>query len=282
MNRRIKNRRQNRELQTKLQLSEKEHFMDKVTNIPQVVYLPVSDLTVIPEQNRPIVASNCKRLSREWDTFKMGVIEVNRRSDGTLFVCIGQHRVLVATGLFGPAFKVPVKVHEGLTEQQENELWLADTESKNVTPFEDHVKSLAAGRVEATRVENTLHKYGLHAATSNSTTGLARMAALRTAEHNGTLDRTLQLILEAWPTRGKDRWQSALITGISKVLQQPNVDWKKLVKVVAKETPETLHAEGKRWPVTQVPLGVALYLIKRHNSHKAESQWIPLPSRRSS
>lgn len=83
--------------------------------------LNVDDLWADPPYQRPVQTSLVRRIARNFDLSRAGVIQVSLREDGTHAVIDGKQRLAAATLASVP--KLRCLIHEGLTEKEEADLF---------------------------------------------------------------------------------------------------------------------------------------------------------------
>jgi hypothetical protein len=96
--------------------------------------LPVDQLNIDPDYQRDVRHDLVNKIGREYDLVKAGPILVNERSDKTLWVVDGQHRLLGAIQ-FGEQ-EVFANVTHGLTQEQEAALRLARNDRRSDSIYE--------------------------------------------------------------------------------------------------------------------------------------------------
>lgn len=84
--------------------------------------LLISQLTVDDQYQRPLTANMVKQIVGSYNPRQFGVVIVNLREDGTCAVLDGQHRLAAAKQMGWT--EIPCLVHEGLSLQEEAELFV--------------------------------------------------------------------------------------------------------------------------------------------------------------
>jgi hypothetical protein len=99
--------------------------MNHTTLPPQIVWLPIGQLTVDPDINRPLTRERVTKIAADLDPNAIGVLTVSARPDGTYVLLDGQHRqaALRAAGWLSSQ-PVPCDVRHGLTRAQEASLFV--------------------------------------------------------------------------------------------------------------------------------------------------------------
>lgn len=119
--------------------------------------LSIEGLNIDPSYQRTLRHDLVRNIAEHFSKEKAGPILVNRRSDGTLWVVDGQHRM---TGADQAGEKtILANVVAGLSEQQEAELRLARNDRRSDTIYEKFRTRLVMGDETAHRLVEIAHQF---------------------------------------------------------------------------------------------------------------------------
>lgn len=237
----------------------------------QIITMPVGDLAVIPEQNRHITRSNVNsKKGDKWDPRAVGTIVINVRTNGVLFVVVGQHRVLAAYESFGPSFLFRCQVFFGLSITEEADMWLAhDTDRKPPTPTDKWATEIRSSRVEAQEIEAILEDFDLTVKKD-----IKYHSTLKTVHGRKNLFDTLEICLSAWPHKPPDIFAASLVNGLSYLLKEyPTINRPVLIRKMSQLTPTAVLTNSKAQGTgTNVYIGVHEYLRKLYNKSRVKDK----------
>lgn len=195
-----------------------------------------SRLTVDPEVQRALGVSpaHVKRIRQNWEPKATGRITVSKRPDGRLVVIDGMHRVEAAP----PDFVFRCDVHEGLTFEEECDLFRKLNTTRVRSAFDDFDKGVKAGDPECIEIAGVVAGRGLKIGPVPSDGRVAAVASLRNVYKSvgaDGLDRTLGIVTEAWGPRA-DALDGKIIQGIGQLVASQNgaLDDAALVKKLSK------------------------------------------------
>jgi hypothetical protein len=209
-----------------------------------VRWVPVVELKIDSEAQRKLSMHWVKDRVTEFDPDKMGLIVVNKRSDGSTYVVDGQHRVQLVLALGWDDQQVQCECFEGLTRQEEAQLFLDRNYRRAVRPYDKFRIRLTAKEPIACDIHKTLERSGLKV--SDNGDGVGSVSAVVALEriHNGAkisqsngpkaLQDALRIIIESW---GKESTNFAGVVvegiGLVKLRYGPKASNAALVKKLA-------------------------------------------------
>ncbi len=178
---------------------------------PHKRYRP-SELTIIFDVQREAIDAWVRDLSRSLDPDAIGDIHVSKRRDGNLTVIDGQHRVLALRSL-GVDDPVWCRLYEGLTPQQECDLFLKLNNRRNVTAVDKFRIGVGAGLPDCVAIDALLRERGLAIAGEAQRRGAAPISCAATLrsywgkaerERSGpqAVAKALDAALAAWGPEG--------------------------------------------------------------------------------
>lgn len=162
-----------------------------------------------PRYQREPASAFIKRQLSKFDERLLGTVVVSKRDDGTYWVIDGLQRKEIVTALFGPNYQLRAEVHEGLTEEDEANLFHAlDTQRQRLLVRDHFAGRLRMGGLVEKEIVETCARYGVTVAVSrHGSHGAAMTSAhqilydLQAAEGD-LLDRVLSTAEEAYGREG--------------------------------------------------------------------------------
>lgn len=197
---------------------------------------------------------------RDFDPDKLGYLTVSRRDqNGTYVVLDGQHRVAALRRLGYDDQKVECRVYEGLTAQQEADIFLGLNTVRTMSAIHQLLAGIAAGRQPEADIARIVESLNLRIGDQCADGQIAAAKALRVVygggrvrrvkpeSHPKLLQATLRLILSTWG-RQQDALAGQIIEGVGFFLARygSDVEVSVLVEKLAKNgTPNKLIGEGR-------------------------------------
>lgn len=132
-----------------------------------------NELTVVFGIQREAIQAWVRKLSRNFRREAIGVIYVSKRQDGTLAMLDGQHRVLALIEMGQGEQPVDCLVYEGLSVDQEAELFLRFNDRRGVAATDKFRVGVAAGREDCVAIASILDELHLQIAGAPMTNGNA-------------------------------------------------------------------------------------------------------------
>lgn len=181
-----------------------------------------SDLHVDPDVQRSLNPKQVDKLENEWDEIFAGTLVISKRKDGSMWVVDGQHRC--AAGLRKDGEMIfDAEIHEGLTLQQEADMFLAlNKDRKPPHPFDNYHVSITAGKELEMRIEAEVASRGLMVAKTASANKVAAIEKLRSLANKdkartGLISDTLEVCEAAWG-RNAESWDNMIIFAVGTVI----------------------------------------------------------------
>lgn len=197
-------------------------------------YLPFHSLTVNERVQRATIKARVRKLGREWDFRKVGVITISMR-DGVAYIVDGQHRWRAALECGYGNSKALCHVYTNLTEQEEAALFIGLNDARRVTPIENYEVGLVAREEPYVSIEATLNRFGL--TVGNKSGAIKCVDALRRAHNEGVLPELCAILTGAWGG-SIEAFDRIIVDGMARLLAgtNGNLDHSLLVKKLAKTT----------------------------------------------
>ena len=183
-------------------------------------WIRLGDLKPHPRAQREYRPHRAEQLASVFQLEGMGFIVVSQHGD-LYYIIDGQHRVqaLLLIG-FSEDDVLQCEVYEGLTDEQDAELFLERNDYLNVAALDKFKTAVLAGREDEVAVDACVRAQGLSVGYSeNSIRAVsALMEAYRRTDTVG-LAKTLRIIRDAYGSRG---FEGAVIQGTALCIQRYN------------------------------------------------------------
>lgn len=240
------------------------------------VSVKLTDLQVDPQAQRALNVNRAKSIAANIIEKALGVIVVSKRSDGSLWIIDGQHRVWAAK--LAGLTHITAEVHSNLSLKDEAVLFmLNNNESQRVSAIDLYLVGLTAGSDLQVDVQNVLDKHGLKVGIAPSTNVVAAVRCLEDVTRRyGTeaLDRALTIAEAVWDRDGQS-WEGTLLGGLGEFVGKHgnDVDDKTLIaKMQRKGTQNKWLMLATGHMVTTDGGGAAV--SKRHGCYRAiKAEW---------
>lgn len=191
-------------------LPEDFHATSKIENVK------VEDLKVDRAYQRELSIPLVETIKNNWDEVASELILVSRREDG-LYIINGQHRTAAAR-LLGLK-KVPARVIEGLTHEQEAALRLKTNVRLTDRPLERFRAQVAAGDEQSIMIEKILNSFGTQVnLTPSQDEGVNAISTVETLyewDDGFTLKATLAYLKQTYGRVGGKYATATLIQGVA-------------------------------------------------------------------
>ncbi|MCW2902233.1 MAG: hypothetical protein JWO67_4498 [Streptosporangiaceae bacterium] len=210
-----------------------------ITTDPEVQLIPVDRLLIDGTVQRALDKPRVDRMAADYKSEALGVIVVSSRSDGTIHVIDGQHRLAATRAAgFGEA-KLNCLVYTGLTRPEEAALFRRLNATKAIQPVDKFRVRVVEGDPAAVRINMVLERHGWTVAMSKSAGAFAAVSAIEgvyTANRNGAsenigiIETLVSIITAAWG-HDSDGMRAEIVTGLGAMLLRHDgqVDVAKLV-----------------------------------------------------
>lgn len=253
--------------------------MTKTTRIERV---KLSAVTFDGRVQRALDLKRVEKIAAEFDWDAFGVPTISHREDETLHAADGQHRILGAIKA-GHAERSPqMRVHYGLSLEEEARLFRLLNNTRRVLPVDLFRIAVIEGEVAAVEMNKLIEHVGLHVAISGERSFRA-VQALRQVHHYDAIgaQRTLDLLVRAWGVSATSV-QAMLVAGAGRFFirygDQPQVE--KLVAKLAKYPggPNALIGAARglaKMRAVTVADAVADILVNLHNQFARQNQLAP-------
>ena len=210
----------------------------------------LSDLSVDPTVQR-VEGLDHKRvndMAKDFDPRLLGTITVSLRENGSMIVLDGWHRIEAAK-IAGYEEHVFATVYEGLTVEQEREIFVGVNASKQVSAVTKFVMRVGYEEPVAVALNNVLQAHGWRVGAGSSDGVFSAVVALEqifrngakmlpNGEHLDLVHRTIKTITAAWGYESAGA-SALMVKGIAKVyaVYGDDISQHDLIESLSRETP---------------------------------------------
>lgn len=259
---------------------------------PRTEYLPASRFVVDRDIQRGIDTVRVNKLRAEWNPAMVGVLSVSRRDDGGDYLVDGQHRARALVDAGAGDTLVECKVYEGLTPDQESELFYRLNDYLRISPPYKFRARARFGDPVAHDIIEIVEKNGLTIGRDSDGGRIAAVVSLeavytgKVVSKNGNypdiLSGTLRILIDAFD-KNATTFNGELIKGVGIFLHR---HWEKvrLEDVARKIMGHTGGAVGllaaarayQSYQGGTVANGVAHAVVTDYNRGRHQSGRLPL------
>lgn len=217
-------------------------------------WIAFDSLNVDPIYQRNLRKNRAIKMAHNWNPEKMGVIVVNRRDNGMLYIVDGQHRYAALLLIENRPPRVYCEVFDGLTREEEARLFHdLDNERANLTAGASFKALLAAHDKQAISIQRAANNVGLTVDYDKGPVP-GNIRAFRTLQeiHNRRDEKGLQDILyicaKAWPN-SNHACSSEILYGLEIFLEKygdnKKLDRERLISVLSLNDPRSIVNMGR-------------------------------------
>lgn len=193
----------------------------RVSRDARLKWIPISDMRVSQLAQRDLNQARVDRIAAEFDPEQIGTPTVNLRG-GHWYIIDGQHRIAGLQQMGWGDQQVQCWTYEGLTEDQEADIFLRLNDTLPVRSFAKFKVAVTAGRTEQVEIDRMVRTQGL-VISEDSIPGAVRAVAtlerVYRRSDSKTLGRTLRIIRDAY---GDPGLEAAVIDGIGQLCARYN------------------------------------------------------------
>lgn len=198
---------------------------NKVERVARLAWVPLAKVKVNPLAQREINPSRVAKLASEFDPEQLGSPTVNHREDH-FWIIDGQHRIAALKDWLGDweTQQVQCWCYEGLTEEEEAEIFLKLNDTLAVHAFAKFRVGVQAGRTDETEVDRIVRQCLLRVSQDKGDGAIGAVGTLMRVYRRGgaqSLARTLLIIRDAYGDAGLD---ASVIEGIGLLCNRYNGD----------------------------------------------------------
>lgn len=198
--------------------------MSKIDRSSKSAFVALGSMRVAEMGQRDLRPHRVDKLVTEFDINRLGMPVVNKR-DGFHFIMDGQHRVAALKQWNGPGWEtiqIECQVFDGLTEQDEAEMFLRLNDVLQVSGFDKFRKAVVAGRPVEVAVKKCVERQGLSISKRKSDGTLSCVSTLvNVFERSGAtvLERSLRIMRDAY---GQPGFEALVLDGIAHLCARYN------------------------------------------------------------
>lgn len=211
------------------------------------VKIKPSDTTVDHRYQRDFDQRRVDAMTRAYNPNLIGVPVVSKREDGSCVRIDGQHRLATCIAAGHGDVPLLMEVHEGLSLQEEAELFLRLNGGRTAVGAIDKFKAkLVAREPIALEIFAILKRLGCKITRSPSRGGVMAVNAVEAAHRHGNLEPTMRSLV-TWLDGDTEAFHGDIIRAVSAFLVAcPEADPLHLAARLADQSPERLRTRLKR------------------------------------
>lgn len=213
-----------------------------------------SKLKVDPRYQRAVETAKVNKICREFNMDLFNPPKVSKRADGFYYVFDGQHSMVAHKKQFGDDTPINCKVYEGLTFDEEVELFVQQTGVSSKVCTNDKLKaeyskseSDVKDMVDAAKIAGVTIDFKNYSGDNHISAAAAAYSAWKLLGKDGFIN-VLSVIKESWFGAG-DSFSAGFIKGLAYIYKHygNNVKNKDVVNALKKNTPVwyVSHANDK-------------------------------------
>jgi len=235
----------------------------------KILKLKPNETTVDHAYQRDLDERRAQAMADAFMPDLVGVPVVSKRADGSYVRIDGQHRLAAAIAAGRGDLPVYMEVFEGLTLQQESELFLRlNGGRKAIAAVNKYKARLVAREPIALEIQGILHKHKCRVSTGRGQGIINAVQAVEYAYHKGNLDRVIY-VLSAWMDRDTAGFDGAFIRGVSLFLAlYADADLERLIKRLASAKPGQVLRKMKNESRQSTPTEGSVYVLIEIYNHK--------------
>jgi hypothetical protein len=199
---------------------------ERLERVAHLGWVPLGKVKVNPLAQRDMVNARVDKLVAEFDPEQLGNPVVNHRGDA-FFVIDGQHRIAALREWLGEDWEtqhVQCEVYEGLSEDEEAEVFLKRNDTLAVHAFAKFRVAVQAGRPDEVEIDRVVRQCGLRVSQEKKGGAVSAVGTLVRVFRRSdpqTLGRTLLLIRDAYGDAGLE---AIVIDGLGLLCHRYNGD----------------------------------------------------------
>lgn len=248
--------------------------------------IPANLLMIDPQVQRKLDPRRVDKIASAWDDLMVGVITVSKRANGDHVVLDGQTRMHAFRQVCGAGTVLPMtaQVHEGLTRQEEAEIFLKHNDRKAVNSRDRFRLAVVAGEEWAIDISAVLAKYdwsprgvSVDGQQHRQFDGVVAAEKIYRAGGADALERTFTTIENAWGRANRDAVSAHMLYGLGQFhsrhpdLSSKNVHAlvKKLSKIPSGQFIGEITADRRRFSKSLAVAAYA-YVVDLYNKGRGE------------
>ena len=145
----------------------------------EIVQIKASDIIVDPAVQRELRPEWARKISRELNVDRIGVLTASRRADGTTVVIDGQHRLTALKMAGMDDHMVDVRLVHDLSLAEEAGIFRTSNTSRPPTKIDMFRMAVVEGDHAATEIQKILHKHGWSVVASRSDGSFSAISAIQ-------------------------------------------------------------------------------------------------------
>jgi len=214
-------------------------------------FVPLDKLEIDHAYQRGRDDSRISKMAHAWNQDLCGVIIVNQRANGSLYVIDGQQRVAAMRLTKNSPARVLAQLFTGLTIEQEAELFKdLDTQRLGLTTGSVFAALVVARDPAALEIQDAAHKAGLtldpkRGDAPNNLRAFGAIMGIHRRSGKDMLARIFKIVSAAWP---ENRYWGAgnVLKGLEVFLTKyPDINDRHLIEALARTTPRDIENKAR-------------------------------------
>jgi len=187
---------------------------DRISRSSRLGWVRLDEMKINPQAQRDFDQKWAEELLSKFDPDKMAFIHVNHR-DGWFYVMDGQHTRWAAMHWLGSDQQVQCLIYDGLTGEEEAEMYLSLNEKRPQKPVSKFKVHLTAGHTLQTDIDRIARLLDLRIGANANLGEITCVATLETVYKKcgpGSLRAVLEIIRD---TYGREGFKTPIIKGLA-------------------------------------------------------------------
>lgn len=190
----------------------------------EIRYVRIGDLRIDPSYQRADNVSKkiVDNIAKNFDPRLVGVIKLNEREDGSLWIVDGMHRYYGCRERFGDNYVMRAEVEAGLSPHEEARIFVGQINRMPISTYHKHRARVVAGDATAMAIDAILADYGVEFIRSDGkTNGIKAVRAIEKAyETFGqlALREALSIMQDAGKLRSQNGVSGEIVLGLTTVV----------------------------------------------------------------
>lgn len=232
--------------------------------------LAINTLTIDRRVQRELNPSWVAKIARELDLEQIGIITVSRRSDDSVIILDGQHRVEALRYVGMTEYQIDCRVLTSLTLEEEARTFRILNNFNKPNKIDHFLVRVVEGREDAIDINKILMRFGWRVSRGKSAGSFSAISTLETLyrEDREATWSTIQTITEAWGN-SLESANGQIVSGLGAIYHRygDEVDLNRMVRRLATIDPKELltrasalaKARGRQKSFAVSELSVAEY-----------------------
>lgn len=193
----------------------------KAERSSHLTWVPLSEMKVSPRAQQKFRPAHAEMIAADFNIEALGFLVVSHR-DGAYYIMDGQHRAAAAKIHGYGDQQLQCECYEGLTEEEEAEIFLERNTRKEPPAFEKFRIAITAGRLVECEIERVLRANGFVLSLDNLPGAVSAVATLKKVYDRAgstTMAKSLRIVRDSY---GDAALTAQVIEGVGLLCQRYN------------------------------------------------------------